>query len=230
MIKAYHQVGTDSMEPAERSELLARVIKIGSLLPATQRVRRAEMEDECFGDSESAVPLHLRFEMANETTLAALRQMAREWVRQLPENGTSHTMFTCADILAGDMDRIFMSIGNWYGVDTGFVFDAEELIGKGAAFRPQDMLGPLDYHLENISKRKFDSILQARASIESVIEGVLFEYSHHGRQALSELRKCQAKSGKKYKEWGCTKAEIVWDGPLPLGLSIEAWDNGTQIS
>lgn len=228
MIKAYHQVGTDSMERAARSELLAHVIKIESLLPATQRVRRSEMEEECFGDAD-AMPLHSRFARSNTTTITALRQIARAWVEKLPENGTTHTLFNCVDILAGDLDRIFMSIGNWYSVDTGFVFDAEELMRKGASFRPTDLLGPLDFNIERISKATFPSVYEAKVAIQETIDEVLKDHSWSGKKGLSELQKCFAGEGKYYKSEGCVNGELVWDGPLPLELAVEAWDNGTRI-
>lgn len=219
MIRAYHQVGTDSMEPRDRENLLKKVMEIGSLLPAVERVSRAEMEAECFG-SEREVALHQRFRSSPET-LAALRDMAGEWTRRLPEEGSVHTMFNCVDILAGDLGRLFLSVGDWYTVPTGFVFDAEELVEKGAAFRPSDMLRNLDFAVENAVKERFRSVGAARKRIEQVIDEVVADNNFYGKEAVRELRHFAKKL------YGTE--ELVWEGRLPLDLAVEAWSEGRRI-
>jgi hypothetical protein len=208
------------MEPRERRKLLGQVMEIGSLLPAVERVSRAEMEAECFGD-EREVSLHQRFR-TNAQSIAALRQIARDWTRQLPEGGSVHTMFNCIDILAGDLGSLFLSVDRWYTVPNGFVFDAEELIRKGATFRNRDILGELGFAIENIAKKKFGSVPEARAEIEQTIDDVVLGYSFGGSDALAQLRNC-------HKKKDCTEAELIWHGRLPISMALEVWSEGHPL-
>jgi len=119
VIRAYHQVGTDAVPGDDRALLLDRILEEGFVSPATERVKRAEMEEECFGDAY-VEPLDIRFQHASREGLRALREMARDVIGRLPEEGTTHTLFNCVDLLAGDLGRIFLSLGNWYqGIPNG---------------------------------------------------------------------------------------------------------------
>lgn len=220
MIKAYHQVGSDAQEPFKREALFDQVLELGEIIPATLRVARSEMNYECF-TGPASVNLRSRFRNSGRHALEALEEMAVDIVDQLPEDGSKQTHFNCVDLLAGDLDRVFLSPGRWYAVPNGFVFDAIELLEEGAAFRPVDLLGQLDRGLQEVSRGNYPNISEARYAIEAEIQDVLQSGQFFGAQAVRRL-KSYVKSKK-------TLGELVWDGPLPLDLAIEGWKEGKLV-
>ena len=224
LIKAYHQVGGDDKTPAERKTFLAQILRLGEIIPAIERVQRREMYNECF--TEEAQGAHSIRELSRgrfgPEAREALTIMANEEISLLPEKGTTHTMFNCLDLIAGDFERIFLSIGDWYNFPNGFVFDAEELIKDGAAYRPRDILGYYGGAIEEVGKFTYDSVEDARRAIEEAIEQVRYDHESTGKEALTLLRAdCSAE--------GCP-GEIVWPGSLPLGRSIEMWREGRKTT
>lgn len=217
MIKAYHQVGIDGMKPRELSQLLERVAKLGVILPATDRLSRGEMELECF--DQSRYPIRTRFKGARSMMIEAMEDIARERISILPEDGSPQSMFNCIDLIAGDLNLVFLSIGDWYAVPNGFVFDAADLLERGAEFRPGDILGELGYRLEEVSRWNYGTYSEARRAIEDVAKDVIRRNSLRGASALRAIKRC-LKEG----EGDCKVGELVWEGPLPLDLSVEAWD------
>lgn len=220
MIKAYHQVGSDAQEPFKREALFDQVLELGEIIPATLRVARSEMEFECF-NGPASVNLRSRFKDSGRYALEALEEMAVDVIDQLPEEGTKQTHFNCVDLLAGDLDLVFLSPGRWYAVPNGFVFDAMELLEEGAAFRPIDLLGQLDLGLKEVSQSNYPNVSEARYAIEAEIQDVLQNGQFFGSQAVRRL-KSYIKSGK-------TLGELVWDGPLPLDLAIEGWKENKLV-
>lgn len=223
MIKAYHQVGTDEMEPEEYSKLLAHVMEIGEIVPASRRIARREMEEECFGKRQG-IRLRDRFRRSTPEAIGAMEKIAWKAVSELPEQGTSHTMFNCVDVLAGDLDRVFLSVKDWYAIPNGLVFDAEQLLSMGAAFRPQDALTAVSRELEHLSKKEFDDEEEALSEIQESIREVVDFSSLYGHEARRALKQC-LKIGK----GECPGGEIVWDGRLPVDLAVEIWDDGKRI-
>ena len=224
LIKAFHQVGGDDKTPAQRKTFLDQILKIGEIVPAIERVQRQEMFNECFTDEAQGAHSirelsHGRFSFEAKE---ALTIMANEKLSLLPEDGTTHTMFNCLDLIAGDFERIFLSVKDWYNFPNGFVFDAERLIRDGAAYRPRDILGYYGSAVEEVGKLTYDSVDDARREIEGAIEQVQYDHETTGKEALYLLRAdCAAE--------GCP-GEIVWPGPLPLGLAIEMWREGRKTT
>ena len=232
LIKAYHQVGTDSMSSEDRAGLLDLILGIGDVLPATQRVQRKEMYDECFNmKSEVTDPIYRKFPDATPKAMKALEQMAREWVNRLPEEGSAYSLFNCTDLLAGDLDNIFLSVDSWYqAVDNGFVFDAEELLLKGAHFRHTDLLGHFDEAIQEAVGRDYPTVKEARWMIEGLLTGVLDDRATRGKEGIFDLWDCVEAAGDyEGSSPGCHRGEVVWTGPLPVDLAIEIWREGKLI-
>lgn len=223
LIKAFHQVGGDDKTPAQRKTFLDQILKIGEIIPAIERVQRREMYNECF--TEEAQGAHSVREISRgrfgPEAKEALTIMAQEKLSLLPEEGTTHTMFNCLDLIAGDFEQIFLSVKDWYNFPNGFVFDAEALIADGAAYRPRDILGYYGAAVEEVGQFTYDSVEDARREIEEAIKQVRYDHESTGKEALTLLRAdCSSKDG--------CPGEIVWPGSLPLGLAIEMWREGRR--
>ena len=220
LIKAFHQVGGDGKTPQERAAFLDQILKLGEIIPAIHRVKRSEMREECFGDAQGGQSID-SFEFHSSVEgRKAITIMANEKLALLPVDGTTHTMFNCLDLIAGDFERIFLSVGDWYNFPNGFVFDAEELIKDGAAYRPRDLLGYYRERVEAVAELTYDSVEDARRAIGEAIEQVRYDHESTGKEALTLLRAdCAAD--------GCP-GEIVWPGSLPLGRAIEMWREGRK--
>lgn len=226
IIKAYHQVGTDSMSPRERAALLGQILEIGAILPAVERVQHKEMYNECFSETQTETStIYGRFRSATPKAVKALEEMAFEWIEKLPEEGTTHTLFNCVDLLAGDLGNIFLSLGTWYQIPNGLVYDAEDLIRRGARFRPFDLLAHFESAIREAISHPYSTVREARNLIESMIHGELEERSLSGKAAISELRNCVA-GAEHYKNPGCPSGEIAWPGRLPVGWALEVWQEG----
>lgn len=219
VIRAYHQVGGDDRRPQDRRRYMDRILADGSITPAVDRIRRSEMEAECFGDAQGSQDV-ASFTGASAEARAALTQMAQEKIAQLPRVGSTHTMFNCLDLIAGDFDMVFLAIGDWYTYASGFVFDAEELLMSGALYRPADLLGFYRFKLEEAASLTYDSVEDARWEFEAIISNVKEDRQSTGKEAVTLLRNDCGKS---------CPGEIVWPGSLPLGLAIEMWREGRKV-
>jgi len=224
VIRAYHQVGTDAVPGDDRALLLDRILEEGFVSPATERVKRAEMEEECFGDAY-VEPLDIRFQHASREGLRALREMARDVIGRLPEEGTTHTLFNCVDLLAGDLGRIFLSLGNWYqGIPNGLVYDARDLLMRGARFRYEDFLRDFGEAAEDAAGIEYDSLEEARQAVERALDHVIEEQSRSGKEGAGDLESFVSAS---HGQVG--HSEIVWDGRLPTDLALEVWMEGKKL-
>jgi len=219
LIKAFHQVGGDDTTSKERRAILREIRSRGEILPAVDRVDRSEMFQECFGDAQGSQDVESFW--SSPQGEQALTLIAKDKLQLLRYGGSTHTMFNCLDLIAGDFELVFLSIGTWYSYPSGFVFDAEELIREGAGYRPRDLLGYYREAVERTSKLTYDSVEDARRAIEEEIELVRDEFESKGKQAITLLRNDCAKE---------CPGEIVWPGPLPLGLAIETWREGRRVT
>jgi hypothetical protein len=223
-ILAYHQVGGDDRTPSQRKAFLGQILSLGEIVPAIERIQRQEMYNECFTE-ESQGGHSVRELLRHGSSLEAreaLTLMAKEKISFLPVEGSTHTMFNCLDLIAGDFERVFMSVGDWYNASNGFVFDAEELLMAGASYRPRDLLGYYGNRLEKAVGFTYDSVEDARRELKSVFGSVRDDHEATGKISITLLR---ADCG------GATcPGEIVWPGSLPLGLAIEMWREGRRTT
>jgi hypothetical protein len=219
-IKAYHQVGGDDRTPAERKAFMDQILDLGRIVPAIERIQRREMYNECFTEEAQGSQDIASFTAASEESRQALAEMAREKIALLPVEGSTHTMFNCMDLIAGDFERIFLSVADWYNYANGFVFDAEGLLMGGASYRPRDLLGFYRFKVEQAAAFTYDSVEDARREFEQIIEDVRENNEFTGKEAVTLLRVDCARGG--------CPGEIVWPGSLPLGLAIEMWREGRR--
>lgn len=178
---------------------------------------RREMEIECFTGKNRGSTLSQKFPKATPKANAALKELAQEAIDRLPQSGLTGGLFNCLDLLAGDFELIFLRPGNWYSVDNGFVFDAEELLRKGAWFRRTDLLGGYRAAVDAASREKYDSVAAAKANIEFEIGAIQEHFQSTGRQGIKAL-----------KDGITPTSEIVWRGGLRLDLAIEVWEEGKR--
>lgn len=218
MIKAYHQVGSDAWEKQELQAAYDEVLAHGSIEPAIHRLDRSEMEKECF-DKKRDADLTQRFPDASSHARTALAQMARDKISELAETGSTYSLFNCVDMLAGDLELVFLRPYNWYAVDNGFVFEAAELIRKGAKLRRADALGAYGAIIGETAKQKYPSVAAARKALERELRDVREYVEHGGSTALDLL-----------KDGVPGDSEIVWRGSLPLSLAIEGWRYGRKAA
>lgn len=228
-IAAFHQVGNDDWSSEERVETLDLILSRGRILPAIGRVKRAEMHEECFGDSYTD-PIRSRWKNASPLVIHALEDVAREWLDRLPVHGTTHTLFNCVDLLAGELERIFLNPLDWYGgLENGFIFDAEGLIERGARFRRDDLLGSFSHAVQEIADLDYRSEAEARDAIRAVLDDVREDLELRGREAVRELRACVAALASGESDRCSSYAEVVWTGPLSVSLAVEVWREGDRI-
>lgn len=230
MIKAYHAVGTGFKTPdyhERQAALFDKVLAEEEILPARARLTQSEMRRRCV---HSAVQEFLGVEgdlfkecqKKSPTAWRAITEILDEVADSLPAQGESNTMFSCLDMLAGDLDRIFLSVERWFGnVENGFVFEAKDLIRNGAVVRHRDVLDDIYRALGRVCERDFKTVSGARASITRSIREAIARNTYHGSHAMEFLENC-------VKRPPCI-AEIVWTGPLPIGAAIEAWRDGVQV-
>lgn len=228
MIKAYHMVGSDEWPARDLAAALDEIMEVGELLPAIDRLDRDEMKAECFTGKNRGSTIRQKWPRATPIALKALEEMAREKIRELPQSGLGRSLFNCADLLAGDLEVIFLRPGDWYSVPNGFVFDAQELMEQGACFRPRDLLGEYVNALDVVVRQKYRSVARAREEIIAMIDLVKGEMQSCGPTAYKVLEACMKGDGicaDRQNE----DHELVWPGPLPLSMATEVWKNGKQI-
>lgn len=218
-ILAYHQVGAEDWEPEEREEAVREIAEEGRILPASMRLDAGEMEAECFTDPERGGTIRERFRGASSKVIAALEEIARKKIAKLPDSGVTHSLFNCVDLVAGDLEVVFLTPGRWYSVPTGFVFDAEELLRKGARFREEDMLGGYTGVIEGASDVRHASVAEARRYIERELADIHKYFESTGREGIERMREARGEL-----------RELVWPGPLPLRLAVGAWIEDEDVT
>lgn len=228
VIKAYHQVGGEEWPEGDLAAAVDEVLEIGRIIPAIDRLDRHEMEAECFDDPERGSTIRQKWPKATPNALAALEELARAKVNELPRSDITQSLFNCADLLAGDLDLVFLRPGNWYSVPNGFVFDAQELLEKGARFRLKDLLGEYVHAIDVVVRHPYRSLRAARREILAMIDLVKSEMEYKGKAAYKIMEACQKGKGVCKGGWS-TDQEIVWPGPLDLRMAIQVWKNGHRV-
>jgi len=157
---------------------------------------------------------------------------------RFPGPKTSETALKCEDILSGDAGRIFLSPGNWSEAGrglgwplSGFAFNAEYLVSRGARCRPRDLLSA---YWSLIRKTLDDPEVASPTEAKRRILDGLLEIQDggelDGEDALAALESFRLQPGdellhpydRERSGWP-TQTEIVWDGPLPVGVAVEIW-------
>lgn len=218
---AYHYV------PAA---FLDEVWDSGAIRPAVERVDPAVFAADCDERiSEKADHLEAEGRSVDPAALEALRRLADDLVRGLSawqeERGLrprrTATAFKCLDFLAGDEKYVFLEVGKWpWWADdppSGLVFDAEDLVRKGARVGKVDLAMTYDDVVDRfLTKRRWEDVDDAYRAIEAALEEIPEKERVEGKAALGLLRKGKAK-------------ELVWEGRLPTEGAVGAYLEGRWI-
>ncbi len=133
----------------------------------------------------------------------------------------------CEDVLAGDAERVFLSLGQWHTSrsESGFVYDAEVLVGLGAAVRPKDLLHHYTRFVQDVlSNPDWSDPPEAGDAIAKGLEEIRSRNEIRGSDAVGFLNGLSGAPRKVASE-----SEVVWDGPLPVDLAVEIWKSGKEI-
>lgn len=214
MIKAYHHVERFPLE---------KILKKGAIFPVAFRLDPEYLQG-CMD-----LLFTVRENVADEGNPEAIRGVEllieKRWneIAAVSSRETDETGLFCGDVLAGDAFSVFLSTGGWGRVEeevapNGFVFDAEDLIRRGALFRGDDLLGNYDYTLEGAAWLK-GSATAIRDELERQLDAVQKRWQVKGEAAIAKLRKDP-------EEWD----ELVFAGPVNLKWAVEMWDDGELVA
>lgn len=218
MIPAYHYVSSPTA--------LERILEEGQVVPAVHRLSGKTIRGIC----DETLDLVLRMYAVGAppeilTGIQALRELGEEaaafYERIAKPAGAEFqtTKLQCVDILSGDGGKVFLAPWRWplvaHGKKTGLVYDAEDLVRRGAGYRPKDLM--FDYS-EAVWEglRGWRTVGEAKGAILRSLKAAL-KWEYHGEDALSGLR---ASAGR--------RPEITWEGPLPVEWAMEIWSDGAR--
>ena len=207
---AYHYV-------AGGSDALQRVLLDGKLTPAIDRMDLLASRLRC-GDFMATAGARERVHPFSFDSLGDLLEERLDEIdpSDFPEASRtrSETQFHCVDLLAGDLENIFLSLREWpewlQDPENGFAFDAEQLVRKGARVRPFDLIDDYEAGIwEALQKDRGQDV----DDLKAVFRRVQKKNEFRGRKALEFVR---SKS----------RGELVWKGDLPVNWSDEIWREG----
>lgn len=233
-VKAYHYVPASAME---------KLLHQREILPSSERVDPSIFMWDCQNTmNEIRAEIESEGLIGDENALEALYDWMEqelhsleEWQRQVgPEETHRETQFMCMDLLAGDLDRVFLSIGDWVHWapqedPSGFVFDAEELIRDGAGIRASDLSLPYMDALKRVLTKRWKLRENAREVLETELHAVMKANTLHKNDALKWLRAAGPSIARTARHEG-GRAELVWEGSLPLKLATEVWSEGRRVA
>jgi len=213
-----------------------KVRKVGAILPATSRIPAFEMEKECFTTETGTNPIWDLYPSKSPEFGKALEEIARERISELPARGSGKSLFNCTDLIAGDLDLVFLSVGGWYMMEegegedagNGFVFDATQLLEEGGMFRTFDLLGFFGSALEQLASMRYASVAEAKEDIRMALKEIMETRQLSGEDAIGDIWDCVGKAGD-YSGNKICPGEIVWPGPLSLELALEGWRDGKKV-
>ncbi len=148
-----------------------------------------------------------------------------EWQRDEGiEPVEGETKFYCWDFLAGDIEGVFLGLDNfphWADVPNGLVFDAEELVRRGARLRMGDLLPRYEEAVRRVMTEDLEDY-EFIETLEEALQDVKTKGEFQGDAAIRKMRK---------GEWrGVDESpELVWPGSLPVEWAIEVWKDGREL-
>jgi hypothetical protein len=216
MIKAYHTV-------LGGPENVRRILEEGVIRPASERMDPVKARTLCddlvtqitWGSSKT-IP------EAVEAFMELLDHRLQD-LRPMPPY-TTRTEFQCDDLIAGDLDQIFLSLGSWLpqghfpGERNGFAFDAEYLIEDGAAIRPGDLVEEYDGEITDFLWHRGGK--KTAEALARRLEDVKERYELRGKKALQALQKGRFQPG---------YAELVYPDRIMTWQAVEAWMDGRPV-
>jgi len=241
MIKAFHSVGTEHLSQKARGAIFDVIVETGAIFPAIFHVERDKMDAQCYRHVTRSI--RAKFLKADPRAWKAMVQIIDAALDRLPEEGHRQTRFTCVDVLAGDLDRVFLGLKWRKLVPNGFVFNAEELLQKGARYRPIDLIQDFHETIKETVLKAYKTVPAAKRALTAALDRHLEQQTYTGDEGVHALYECVADAFNTFHQleengrasdqeaaiWGCAEAEFVWDGPLPLDLAIEGWRNSKRV-
>lgn len=210
-IKAFHAVPAWAMES---------VLQEGFIRPQVNRLNVSYWTEACASWLED-----LKYDinwgdiLGSRESIEAVRQIVAENLEGAEAEKATLTEFQCLDLMAGDLDCVFLQVGKWPDWirrdKVGFSFDAVQLVEDGAFLRRKDIIR--NYHL--VVERALrtwvpgDTVRAARKRIVDGLERVRSRYTHSGATAIRLLAEV-AKTG---------KAELLYPGDLPVEAALEVF-------
>lgn len=237
MIKAFHRVSSNSA--------LKAIMEAGGIVPAAYRLDVDRIRDLCEEDVgprlDIASPAGQAIVEFTEEAITYFEDIQRG----SPSRKTRATALKCIDILSGDAGRVFLSPGTWSEAGrglgwplSGVVFDAEVLVGNGAFLREMDFFSSYQRVLRDLLEdRSIGSVEEAKERFGAGIK-VIHDKQLAGADAIDVLRRYEIAVGEEHlkpyelqrKRGFSVQEELVWDGPLPLDLAIEVWQDDMIVS
>lgn len=226
MIKAYFRA-------PQGSTAVDAAIQEGVIMPPAMRIHPSGMAELCSelwdrlrrAESEKAI---------SSEAVSAILSMVESRVGEIEKkahlesrpNEPFANSFGCWDVVSGDAWRVILSLGGWRvtaPLDTeknGFVFDVDSLIDAGAYYRAETFYDEMIERLMKLGNRKPSANDWGRNLIEKVAK----DSTLRGDDAKLYIRDYS----RSHHGWPA-RGDIVWDGPLPIVLAIEAWSNGERM-
>lgn len=231
MRKAFHQVWGIPVK---------ELLKKGSLKPAIDHIDPNFIADSCFDAVDDLQMEMIRKDraVAHEAVevLHEIVQHEAEMVDKYQrdegiQGKTTHSNLTCLDILANDFDKIFCSVFNWIdpGANpSGFVFDADFLLDKGATLRGDDLI---ESYKDAIKKVFTETMSRGeyRDAFADVIQRVLLDNERTGSIAKAFLDRVEREGKADAKRGRKGTIEIVFAGEIPLEWAKEVWHEGKRV-
>ena len=217
VIKAYHHVYNFPV---------LEILEKGVILPAAYRINPRDLEGSCFGELDE-LKENILGEDGTPVGALGVELLMRERLGEIiavSSQETDDTGFFCGDLLAGDVFSVFLSAGEWGRGDApevpnGFVFDAVDLIRRGAAVREGDLMEAYLYEIQGMAWTKAKSPESARNILKRRLANVKKDGELKGGQAIQELKKNPG-------EW----YELVFPGAVEVEWAKEVWENGVLVS
>lgn len=219
---AYHQVfGAGSLD---------RILEEGFIYPGIYRLDPEWLRGKC----ERWIAEDLRWE-ENPEMLDALLFVVERAVEDLKEfreekgivAGSTATQLECVDVIFGDAWNVFLSPHEmrFAGSEDALVFDAFDLVDRGAALRMTDFIDSYRTMTQDLLYGKTD-YENVRDPVKRIMKAVKEVKGNEmrGKWAIQELVSMTINEGLNYG------ADIVWNGPLPVRWAKEVVRGGRSIS
>lgn len=212
---------------------LRGVVRDGAILPGAYRLPPWALRATCLSYirklRERSVPsqeLALAVERLLDRRLEDIKLAQKGRPAQPAESG-----FLCQDLLAGDLFYVFLALENWSWPilhsrgnppPNGFVFDAHDLVTKGAILRGQDNASRYKRILSRLDKEPLPAQDLSRKLIDAFQEILLEDLSEDGaHEVLDDLDKRGLGPANPY--------ELLYPSPVPVEWAIEAWAEGASV-
>lgn len=212
---------------------LRAVIRDGAILPGAYRLPPWALRATCLSYIrkllERSVP---KPELARAIELLFDRRLEDiELVQKGRPAQPSESGFLCEDFLAGDLFYVFLALENWSWPilhargkrpPNGFVFDAHDLVSKGAVLRAQDNASRYGRILKGLEQETLPAADFSRKLIDAFQDILLEDLSEDGaHEVLDDLDKRGLGPTNPY--------ELLYPSPLPVEWAVEAWAEGDSV-